>query len=43
LQTVAEEREVLYRHGSDDLGELLDVSAPPENLVATLLLRLGLH
>ena len=43
LRTVAEEREVLYRRGGDDLGEPVDVSAPPEELVAALLRRLGLQ
>ena len=43
LRTVAEERDVLYRRGGDDLGEPFDVSAPPEELVAALLRRLGLQ
>ena len=43
LRTVAEERDVLYRRGGDDLGEPVDVSAPPEELVAALLRRLGLQ
>ena len=38
--TVIEEREALAR--SSDLGEPLDVSAPPSELVATILSRLAL-
>jgi shikimate kinase len=40
-RTVAAEREALYRPGATDLGEPFDVSAPPDELVATLLHRLG--
>lgn len=43
LRTVMEEREVLFKTGSEDLGEPFDVSAPPEELVAMLLLRLGMR
>lgn len=42
LQTVAEEREILAQATGGELGELFDVSAPPEELVATLLRRLEL-
>ncbi|TGG91697.1 hypothetical protein E4656_14980 [Natronospirillum operosum] len=42
LQTVAEEREILSQATGGELGELFDVSAPPEELVATLLRRLEL-
>jgi shikimate kinase len=42
LRTVAEERDALFRQTHDDLGEPFDVSARPEELVARLLLRLGL-
>jgi hypothetical protein len=43
LRTVAEEREALFARGAGDLGEPFDVSASPENLVATLLPLLGLR
>lgn len=43
LQTVMEEREALYQAAAGDRGEPLDVSAPPDELVAKLLLRLGLR
>lgn len=43
VRTVAEEREALSSSGAGDLGEPFDVSAPPEQLVATLLPRLGLR
>jgi thymidylate kinase len=43
LRTVADEREVLFKSGAGGLGEPFDVSAPPEELVATLLPRLGLR
>lgn len=43
LQTVAEERGILYKESGDDLGEPFDVSASPDELVATLLLSLGLR
>lgn len=39
-RTVMEEREVLFKAEDDNLGELFDVSAPPEELVETLLRRL---
>jgi hypothetical protein len=42
-RTVAEEREALFKGRSGDLGEPFDVSAPPMDLVATLVLRLGLR
>ncbi|MEX2110619.1 MAG: Gar/GrdA family gentamicin resistance ATP-binding protein [Gemmatimonadaceae bacterium] len=41
LRTFAEERDVLAK--SADLGEPFDVSAPPTELVATMLARLGLR
>jgi len=43
LRTVVEEREVLYQAAGGDRGEPLDISAPPDELVATLLRRLGLR
>jgi hypothetical protein len=42
LRTVSDEREALFRSDAGDLGERFDVSAPPEDLVATRLPRLGL-
>jgi thymidylate kinase len=42
-RTVEEERDILSRTGGGDLGEPLDVSAPPRDLVATLLHRLELR
>jgi len=42
LRTVAEEREALFGRSTGDLGEEFDVSAPPDELVATILRRLGL-
>jgi thymidylate kinase len=42
LRTVAEEREALFNSDGGDLGEPFDASAPPEELVAALLPRLGL-
>ncbi|APR78856.1 Hypothetical protein A7982_04203 [Minicystis rosea] len=42
-RTVEEEREALFESGSGDLGEPFDVSAPPLDLVKTLVLRLGLQ
>jgi hypothetical protein len=39
-RTVEDEREVLFKRGGDTLGEPFDVSAPPADLVSTLLLRL---
>jgi hypothetical protein len=42
LRTVVEEREWLFARGDGSLGEPFDVSAPAEDLVATLLQRLGL-
>lgn len=41
LRTVAEEREALYGRSVGDLGEEFDVSAPPAELVATILSRLA--
>lgn len=41
-KTVAEERRALYGESAAGLGEPFDVSAPPEELVATLLRHLGL-
>ncbi|HSR53212.1 MAG TPA: Gar/GrdA family gentamicin resistance ATP-binding protein [Acidobacteriota bacterium] len=41
-RTVMEEREALSKPESDSLGEPFDVSAPPEDLVKALLLRLGM-
>ncbi len=41
LRTVAEEREALSKNTGDSLGMPFDVSAPPADLVATLLLRLA--
>jgi len=43
LRTVAEEREALFESRAGDLGEHFDVSAPPDELVATMLRRLGLR
>jgi shikimate kinase len=43
LQTVLEEREALFKRGAGDLGTPFDVSAPPADLVAMLLHRLGLR
>ena len=43
MRTVLEEREALHTPGRDDLGEPFDVSAPPPELVARLLRRLGLQ
>jgi shikimate kinase len=43
LQTVAEERAALFESDAGDLGIPFDVSAPPEDLVEMLLLRLGLR
>jgi shikimate kinase len=40
---VMEEREALFQNAAGDLGEPFDVSAPPGELVAALLLRLGLR
>lgn len=37
-----EEREALFKAGGDSLGAPFDVSAPPEELVATLLRCLGM-
>ena len=42
-RTVAEEREALLESSGGGLGEPFDVSAPPADLVAMLLLRLGLR
>jgi hypothetical protein len=39
-RTVAEEREALFEYTGGDLGEPLDVSAPPATLVGALLARL---
>lgn len=41
-RTVAEEREALYKTSRGELGDPFDVSAPPQDLVAALLARLGL-
>jgi hypothetical protein len=41
LRTFAEEREALTKHSGMDLGEPFDVSAPPAELVATMLSRLN--
>ena len=41
--TVAEERRVLFESSDGSVGEPFDVSAPPMELVARLLLRLGLR
>jgi chloramphenicol 3-O-phosphotransferase len=41
-RTVAEERQVHFGGPEDGLGELFDVSAPPRELAARLLRRLGL-
>jgi shikimate kinase len=41
-QTVAEEREALYERPAGHLGEPIDVSAPPAELVATILRRVEL-
>lgn len=43
LRTVVEEREALTKHSGFDLGEPFDVSAPPAELVATMLRRLALQ
>lgn len=40
---VAEERAALFERPAGDLGEPFDVSESPANLVATILLRLGLR
>jgi hypothetical protein len=42
-RTVVEERAVLFENADGSLGEPFDVSAAPADLVATLLLRLGLR
>jgi len=42
-RTVAEEREALIKSAGGSLGEPFDVSAPPADLVAMLLLRMGLR
>lgn len=42
-RTFADEREALFRSGGGDLGEPFDVSGPPAELVARLLLRVGLR
>jgi hypothetical protein len=42
LRTVMEERNLLLKNSSRELGEPFDVSAPPETLVAMLLARIGL-
>ncbi|HET7551679.1 MAG TPA: Gar/GrdA family gentamicin resistance ATP-binding protein [Gemmatimonadaceae bacterium] len=42
-QTLAAERKVLLEGADGSLGEPFDVSAPPEDLVAKLLLRLGMR
>jgi thymidylate kinase len=41
-RTVAEERETLLKELDGNLGEALDVSATPTDIVAAMLLRLGL-
>jgi hypothetical protein len=41
-RTVREEREALFGHAGDDLGEPFDVSAPPADLVESMRRRLGL-
>jgi len=41
-QTVAEERHVLSASPTGSVGEPFDVSAPPEELVATMRRRIGL-
>ena len=43
LRTVEEERDVLALAGIADLGDPFDVSAPPDELVAKLLRRVGLR
>lgn len=43
LQTVAQERAALSKHQDGELGEPLDVSAPPDELVATITRRVGLE
>ncbi|ECJ7320665.1 AAA family ATPase [Salmonella enterica] len=42
-RTVVEEREALFKSAGGDLGEPFDVSAPPADLVAAFVLRLGLE
>ena len=42
-ETLADERRALLANTEGSLGEPLDVSAPPEDLVAELLNRLGMH
>jgi hypothetical protein len=42
-RTVMEEREALFKNRDGDLGEPFDVSATPEELVATMMRRLGLQ
>jgi thymidylate kinase len=42
-RTFAQESEALAKSPGADLGEPFDVSAPPLDLVATMLLRLGLR
>jgi thymidylate kinase len=42
-RTFREEREALLRGSDPALGEPFDVSAPPQDLVATMLRRLGLR
>ena len=42
-RTAAEERKVLFESAGGSLGEAFDVSAAPADLVAALLVRLGLR
>jgi shikimate kinase len=42
-QTLADERKALLESTEGNLGEPLDVSAPPEDLVAEILRRLGVR
>jgi shikimate kinase len=42
-ETLADERQALLAGADETLGEPFDVSAPPEDLVAELLNRLGMH
>jgi hypothetical protein len=41
-RTVADERDAVYGSAAGDLGEPFDVSAPPAELVAAMLRRVGL-
>jgi len=42
-RTVADERDAVYGRAAGDLGEPFDVSAPPVELVAAMLRRIGIQ